>query len=48
MMALVAFACAATAGSDCCPGKDKDKQECPAKGDKCPAGGDQKTQDKKS
>ncbi|MCU0770169.1 MAG: hypothetical protein MUE94_00165 [Verrucomicrobia bacterium] len=48
MMALVAFACAATAGSDCCPGKAKEKQDCPVKEGKCPAGGDQKASDKKS
>jgi hypothetical protein len=47
IMALAAFACAATAGSDCCPSKNKDKgkESCPAqKGEKgsCPAGGDKK------
>jgi hypothetical protein len=48
MMAMMAFAFAATAGSDCCPSKAKDKKDCPVKEGKCPAGGDQKCADKKS
>lgn len=47
ILSVALFACAAYAGSDCCPGKEK--KECPSKeAGKCPAGGDQQKQESKS
>lgn len=47
ILSLAVFACAAYAGSDCCP--KKEKKECPSKeAGKCPAGGDQQKQESKS